>query len=99
MKEGSAGERSRGHAGSTAVVTLAGLRSTHWLGTVLSDHLPSWRADPHVICFCQSAVLSAGGMASVIPLRRLLRHRRSAWLMACTWMVAIAISGRWLLGL
>ena len=69
------------------------------LPLVAPDHLPSWRADPHVIGFCQSAVISAGGIASVITLRRLFNHRRSAWLMACTVMVAIAISGRWLVGL
>jgi hypothetical protein len=69
------------------------------LPLVAPDQLPSWRADPHVIGFCQSAVISAGAIASVITLRRLLSHRRSAWLMACTLMVAIAISGRWLVGL
>ena len=52
---------------------------------ITTDHLPSWRSDPHVIGFCQSTVISGGEIASVITLRRLLSHRQNAWLMACIW--------------
>jgi len=77
-------------AGSLLPVSFSPLTSG-WI-----KDFPSWQADPHVIGFCQSAVIAAGGMASVITLRRLLCHHRSAWLTACVLMITIAISGRWL---
>ena len=77
-------------AGSLLPVSFSPLTSG-WI-----KDLPSWQADPHVIGFCQSAVIAAGGMASVITLRRLLCHHRRAWLTACVLMITIAISGRWL---
>jgi len=58
--------------------------------------LPAWRADPHVIGFCQSAVVLLGWAWAVVLLRRLLANRRSAWLSASALAMALALGGRWL---
>ena len=58
--------------------------------------LPAWSADPHVIGFCQSAVVLLGWAWAVVLLRRLLANRRAAWLSASALAMALALGGRWL---
>ena len=58
--------------------------------------LPAWSADPHVIGFCQSAVVLLGWAWAVVLLRRFLANRRAAWLSASALAMALALGGRWL---
>jgi hypothetical protein len=67
-----------------------------WLGTAAAQ-LPGWSADPHVVAFCQSAVVSAGLLGSLVILRRLLLTRGSLLALGSALAVAIAIGGRWLI--
>ena len=60
------------------------------------EQLPLWRADPHVIAFCQSAAVMLGWAWAVVLLRRLLANRRVAWLGASALALALAAGGRWL---
>ena len=60
------------------------------------EALPVWRADPHVIGFCQSAAVGFGLLWSVVLLRRQLATHRSAWFVASAWVSALALGGRWL---
>ena len=62
-----------------------------WLAT-----LPAWRADAHVIAFCQSTAVLLGLAGSVVVLRRLLANNRIAWLGAAGLALALAAAGRWL---
>jgi hypothetical protein len=41
-------------------------------------------------------VVALGAIWSLVILRRLFSHRRSAWIGASSLMVALAICGRWL---
>jgi hypothetical protein len=61
--------------------------------------LPAWRADPHVIGFCQSAVVVLGWCAAVVVLRRLLANRRLAWIGASALALLLAGAGRWLVAM
>jgi len=84
-------------AGSLLPVSLAALPakvgdgSGDWLAL-----LPVWRADGHVIAFCQSAVVLIGLVAAVVVLRRLLANHRLAWLAASALALGLAGAGRWL---
>ena len=82
-------------AGQLLPVSLAPLAPAQpWLA-----HLPAWRADAHVIAFCQSAVVLAGGCASLVVLRRLLANQRAAWIGAALLSLLLGCGGRWLLAL
>ena len=82
-------------AGQLLPVSLAPLAPAGpWLA-----ELPSWRADAHVIAFCQSAAVLAGWSASVVVLRRLLTNNRLAWVGASGLALALACAGRWLVAL
>ena len=72
---------------------LAAVGRGDWLA-----QLPAWRADAHVIAFCQSVVVLFGLAAAVVVLRRLLANHRSAWLAASTLALLLAGIGRWLVG-
>jgi len=58
--------------------------------------LPAWRADPHVIGFCQSAVVAMGWVWAVVLLRRLLANSGLAWFSASLLALVLAAGGRWL---
>ena len=58
--------------------------------------LPAWRADPHVIGFCQSAVVALGWVWAVVLLRRLLANSGLAWFSASLLALVLAGGGRWL---
>jgi hypothetical protein len=79
-------------AGMVLPVSMEGLQGLPQLG------LPRWQADPHVIGFCQSAVVTLGGLGSVVVLRRMLCNQRKAWLAACMVLISVAGCGRWLVG-
>jgi len=61
--------------------------------------LPAWRADGHVIGFCQSAAVLTGLLWAVALLRRQLSTNRAAWLGASALAVVLAAGGRWLVAL
>ena len=61
-----------------------------------SQTLPAWRADPHVIAFCQSMFVLLGWGASVALMRRQLANHRTAWMGASGLALALAMAGRWL---
>ena len=82
-------------AGQLLPVSLAPLASAQpWL-----EHLPAWRADAHVIAFCQTAAVLTGWTASVVVLRRLLANNRVAWIGASCLALLLACGGRWLVAL
>jgi hypothetical protein len=58
--------------------------------------LPHWRADPHVIAFCQSMSVTIGALWSAVILRRMLSNNRTAWIAATGLMLLLAATGRWL---
>jgi hypothetical protein len=58
--------------------------------------LPAWRADPHVIGFCQTAVVALGWVWAVVLLRRLLANSGLAWFSASLLGLVLAAGGRWL---
>lgn len=66
-----------------------------WLGEQ-AQKLPSWSADPHVIAFCQSAVMLVGALWSLVMLRRLLNPQQGRWLASAV-AGLIALFGRWLI--
>jgi len=77
-------------AGQVVPVTLAPLQLS-W-----AAWLPGWSADPHVIAFCQSAVVLLGLGGSLVLVPRLLPLpplRLAAFLVG---MVLLAGAGRWL---
>ena len=87
-----------GEAGALLPVSLApladlGEASSWWAA------LPAWRADPHVIAFCQSAAVTVGWLWAVVLLRRQLANSRVAWLSASALALALALGGRWLVAL
>ena len=57
---------------------------------------PSWQADPHVIAFCQSAVVLLGLGWAWVLLRRQLANSRLAWFSASALALLLAGAGRWL---
>ena len=61
-----------------------------------SQTLPTWRADSHVIAFCQSTFVLLGWGASVALLRRQLANHRTAWMGASGLALVLALAGRWL---
>ena len=81
-------------AGALLPVSLAPLGAGAdgtWLAA-----LPAWRADAHVVAFCQSAAVLVGCATSVVVLRRLLANSRIAWLGSSALALALAAGGRWL---
>ena len=81
-------------AGAVLPVSFAPLAATAdaaWLAA-----LPAWRADLHVIAFCQSAAVLVGWLATVALLRRLLANNRTAWVGASALALLLAGCGRWL---
>lgn len=64
-----------------------------------STALPSWSADPHVIAFCQSAVLLLGWLGAVVLLRRQFATHRAGWLGVSGLALALALGGRWLVAI
>ena len=79
---------------SVGLGPLAGTPSP--LGIPWQDALPLWRADSHVIGFCQALVVVLGLAMSVVLLRRQLATHRSAWLGASGLALVLAAAGRWL---
>lgn len=79
-----------GEAGALLPVSLSPL------GIPWQDALPLWRADSHVIGFCQTLVVVLGLAMSVVLLRRQLATHRSAWLGASGLALVLAAAGRWL---
>ena len=76
-------------AGQLLPVSLAPLAAAEpWL-----VDLPAWRADAHVIAFCQSAAVLVGWSASVVVLRRLLANNRMAWIGASVLALLLACGG------
>jgi hypothetical protein len=61
--------------------------------------LPAWVADPHVIGFCQTLAVGVGLLGSVVLVRRLLLPDRLGWLLQAGGTLALAVAGRWLVGL
>ena len=57
---------------------------------------PSWRADSHVIAFCQSSVVLLGLGWALVLLRRQLANSRLAWVSASGLALVLAVLGRWL---
>ncbi len=62
-----------------------------WAGS-----LPGWSADPHVVAFCQTAVLLTGAAGSIVLLRRFLPAGRRGWRVGSLLATALAAGGRWL---
>lgn len=65
----------------------------------LAFRLPAWSADPHVIAFCQSAVLLLGLGGTLVLLRRLLLPSRGMGLALAALALGLAAGGRWLVAL
>ena len=61
--------------------------------------LPAWSADPHVIAFCQSAVVLLGVVAALVLQRRLRQADRWRWLLGPLLVLALGAGGRWLVAL
>ena len=61
-----------------------------------SQTLPTWRADSHVIAFCQSTFVLLGWGASVALLRRQLANHRTTWMGTSGLALVLALAGRWL---
>ena len=68
-------------------------------GSELAGRFPAWSADPHVIAFCQSAVVVLGLGGTLVLLRRLLQPPRWKGLALWGMAVGLALSGRWLVAL
>jgi len=89
-------------AGQLLRVTLAPLAAP---GSAGADpgawliSLPAWRADPHVIGFCQSLVVAVGVGGSAVLLRRLLLPERYAWLAQLAALLGLGVAARALVGL
>ena len=64
-----------------------------------STALPAWSADPHVIAFCQSAVLIVGWLGAVVLLRRQFATQRASWIGSSGLALALALGGRWLVAI
>ena len=56
----------------------------------------AWRADPHVIGFCQTLAVAIGLAGSVVLLRRLLLPQRLGWLVQALIASGLALAERWL---
>jgi hypothetical protein len=65
----------------------------------LARGLPGWSADPHVLGFCQSIVLIAGGIGSLVILRRLLQPSRRVQIVWFGLVLLLTATGRWLVEL
>ncbi|MEB3264597.1 MAG: 4Fe-4S binding protein [Synechococcus sp.] len=65
----------------------------------LVQRLPAWSADPHVIGFCQSAVLLLGVLGALVLQRRLRQADRWRWLLGPLLVLAVGAGGRWLVAL
>ena len=80
-------------AGQLLPVSVAAM---NWTWT---QSLPAWRADVHVIAFCQSTVVLVGWGASVVLLRRQLATDLMAWLGASGFALGLTLAGRWLVAM
>jgi hypothetical protein len=81
-----------GEAGMLLPVSVAPLADRidpQWLAL-----LPSWRADQHVIGFCQSAAVLLGLVWAVVLLRRQLANSRAAWFGSSVLALGLAVAGR-----
>ncbi|SBO42044.1 4Fe-4S binding protein [Cyanobium sp. NIES-981] len=58
--------------------------------------LPGWRADPHVVAFCQTAAVGLGSLGSLLLLRRVMRQRGPRLLLGSGAVLALSVLGRWL---
>jgi hypothetical protein len=67
------------------------------LAAVLAG-LPAWRADSHVIGFCQTLAVGVGLLGSVVLLRRLVVPERRGWLAQSALVLGLAVAGRLLVG-
>jgi polyferredoxin len=65
----------------------------------LAAALPAWRADPHVIGFCQSAAVAVGVGGSMLMLRRLLQAGGWRWPLLSLGALALGAWGRWLVAI
>ena len=61
--------------------------------------LPSWRADDHLISFCQSGAVLAGLAGALVLLRRMLSAGSAALPAASLFALDLAAGGRWLVAL
>lgn len=77
-------------AGRLLPVSLAAWQSD-WAG-----RLPSWSADPHVLAFCQTAVVLVGLAGTLVLLRRLLQPLGWGWLGMGSVALGLSGLGRWL---
>ena len=69
-----------------------------WMGADAAQ-LPGWSADPHVVAFCQSAVVALGLVGSLVILRRLYLSKPPMLALGSALAMAGALAGRWLTGL
>jgi len=69
-----------------------------WMGADAAQ-LPGWSADPHVVAFCQSGVVAAGLVGSLVILRRLYLSKPPMLALGSALAMAGALAGRWLTGL
>ncbi|QEY31309.1 4Fe-4S binding protein [Synechococcus sp. RSCCF101] len=70
-----------------------------WLPEGALARLPAWQAEPAVIAFCQSGVVLAAALASLLMLRRMLPGRRPLQLAGAGLVLLAALWGRWLVAL
>jgi len=68
-------------------------------GTVLPSGWPRWSADPHVLAFCQTLVISIGWAGAVVLARRLSTAKVWGWLSCSMVLLSISCVGRWLVAL
>ena len=68
-------------------------------GTLLPVGWPSWSADPHVVGFCQSVLVTIGWVGSVVLARRLIIPERFNWELGSMVMLVLSCAGRWLVSL
>jgi hypothetical protein len=79
-----------GEAGQVVPVTLAPLQLP-W-----AELLPGWSADPHVIAFCQSAVVLLGLAGSMVLVPRLMPLSPLPMAAVLVGVALLAGAGRWL---
>ena len=85
-------------------VLAGGICLHHWYrlleaGTVLPAGWPQWSADPHVIGFCQTLMVTVGWGGTVVLLRRLLVQNFTQWVFSGLMLLILSLAGRWLVAL
>ena len=68
-------------------------------GTVFPSGWPRWSADPHVLAFCQTLVISIGWAGAVVLAQRLSTAKVWGWLSCSMVLLSISCVGRWLVAL